>query len=118
MFSEYSLLRELLIIQQTISIVCPSELPQIGNHACGRLYFKYNVVFIGLIKIKDVIEVFWVRKYLLRGTSIHEAHRNEKQSGEEGYKLWNFVGHHGWLTEKNFHFKLSKTARKTNICRR
>ena len=63
MFSEYSLLRELLIIQQTISIVCPSELPQIGNHVCGRLYFKYNVVFIGLIKIKDVIEVFWVRKY-------------------------------------------------------
>ena len=30
-FWEYCLLRDLLIIQQTICIVCPSELPQIGK---------------------------------------------------------------------------------------
>ena len=44
-----------------------------------------------------------------------QARRNEKNSGES-YELWNIVGHHGWLSKKFFHFKSSRTARKTNIC--
>ena len=29
------------------------------------------------------------------------------------YQLRNIAGHHGWPIKKIFHFKLSKTARKT-----
>ena len=39
-------------------------------------------------------------------------HRNEKNSGGV-YQLRNIAGHHGWPVKKIFHFKLSKTARKT-----
>ena len=33
--------------------------------------------------------------------------------GGGGYELLNIVGHYGWPTNKIFHFKSSKTARKT-----
>ena len=52
-----------------------------------------------------------------------QARRNENNSrggGGGGYQLCKIVGHHGWPTKKMFHFKSSKTARKTklNICRK
>ena len=37
----------------------------------------------------------------------------KKIPGGGGHQLCNIVGHHGWAKKQIFHFKSSKTARKT-----